>query len=242
MTNIALQMYSLREYLDADVAETLKKVAACGFYGVEFAGYYDLSKEAMKKALDEAGLKAVSSHIPLDRLLHNLDEEIEYNLYLGNHEAVCPFAPLQTREDALKLAEDLAPVAEACKKAGLRLSYHNHSHEFAVDGGATLWKTLLDNCPALYAQLDCFWAACADVDPIQAIGEYANRISMIHVKELGQGADKPNVVVGEGILDWKDIFAVAKAQGATEFIIEQEGFPREPYECLKTGVSHIINL
>lgn len=242
MTNIALQMYSLREHLDSDIGETLKKVAASGFYGVEFAGYYDLSKEAMKQTLQDAGLTAVSSHIPLDRLLNHLDEEIEYNLYLGNHEAVCPFAPLKTQADALALAEQLAPVAEACKAAGLRLSYHNHSHEFVSEGGVTLWQTLLDNCPALYAQLDCFWAACADANPLDLIGQYAGRISMIHVKELGEGPDKPNVVVGEGVMQWPEIFQAAKAQGATEFIIEQEGFPREPYECLKTGVANIINL
>ena len=48
---VALQLFSVREELDADFEGTLRKVKALGYQGVEFAGLYGRSAETVRKLL-----------------------------------------------------------------------------------------------------------------------------------------------------------------------------------------------
>ncbi|MBQ5790245.1 MAG: hypothetical protein IIW01_08135, partial [Thermoguttaceae bacterium] len=72
---LALQVYSLREYAAKDLAGTMKKIAEMGYEGVEFAGYYGKSAKEVRKALDDAGLKAISTHLGVPQLLDGAFEE-----------------------------------------------------------------------------------------------------------------------------------------------------------------------
>ena len=46
---IALQLYSVRDDMEADFAGTLKKVKSFGYDGVEFAGLFGHTAEEVKK-------------------------------------------------------------------------------------------------------------------------------------------------------------------------------------------------
>ena len=81
---VAVQMYTLREESEKDFAGTLKKVAELGFDGVEFAGYGGLSVKEVKIILDDLGLRAAASHIPLEQLETNLSQVIEDMKILGS--------------------------------------------------------------------------------------------------------------------------------------------------------------
>ena len=88
---VAVQMYTLREESEKDFVGTLKKVAEIGYQGVEFAGYYGMSAKNLKKVIDDLGLKAASSHIPLDALKEDLSSVIAYQHEIGSSKIVCPF-------------------------------------------------------------------------------------------------------------------------------------------------------
>ena len=62
---VALQLYSVRDELEADFEGTIAKVKEFGYDGVEFAGLYGRSTEQVKKILADAGLTPVSAHVPL---------------------------------------------------------------------------------------------------------------------------------------------------------------------------------
>ncbi|GAG48180.1 unnamed protein product, partial [marine sediment metagenome] len=86
---IALQLYSVREDCQKDVAGTLKAVAEMGYEGVEFAGYHGSSAEELRKILDDVGLKVVGSHLRLSVLQGDeLAKTIEFNKALGNKRLV----------------------------------------------------------------------------------------------------------------------------------------------------------
>ena len=53
---VALQLYSVRDELEADFEGTIAKVKEFGYDGVEFAGLYGKSAEQVKKILADAGL------------------------------------------------------------------------------------------------------------------------------------------------------------------------------------------
>jgi len=56
-----------------------------GYQGVEFAGYYGLTAEQLRKLLDDNGIVCCGTHTGLDTLLgDNLEKTIEFNKTLGN--------------------------------------------------------------------------------------------------------------------------------------------------------------
>lgn len=58
---VALQLYSVRDELEADFEGTIAKVKEFGYDGVEFAGLYGRSAEQVRKILADAGLTPVSA-------------------------------------------------------------------------------------------------------------------------------------------------------------------------------------
>ena len=61
---VAVQVYSVREDAEKDFAGTMKKIKEIGYDGVELAGLYGLEPAAIKAAIEDAGLVALSAHVP----------------------------------------------------------------------------------------------------------------------------------------------------------------------------------
>ena len=61
-----IQLWSVGQALQSDVAGTLRKLRAIGFKEVEPAGFAGLSAAEFRKRLDDAELVAPSAHLPLD--------------------------------------------------------------------------------------------------------------------------------------------------------------------------------
>ena len=87
--SIAVQLYTLHAECEKDFYGTLERVAGLGFNGVELAGYWGKEAEDLKATLDRLGLKAVSSHVPLERMEENLEAELEYLKAINCNNIVC---------------------------------------------------------------------------------------------------------------------------------------------------------
>lgn len=69
MENINLQMYSFGHDCPLSAVEKIKAAGEMGYAGVEFAQEYDgVPVEDIKKALADAGVKAVSAHVPFEKM------------------------------------------------------------------------------------------------------------------------------------------------------------------------------
>lgn len=73
---VALQLYSLKDYIGGDkkrktkgvgLEKGLADVRAIGFEGVEFAGYYGFKPCELKKMLSDNGLKVCGTHVSNDQ-------------------------------------------------------------------------------------------------------------------------------------------------------------------------------
>ncbi len=243
LNGVGLQLYSLRDETKKDFAGTLRRVAEMGYRGVEFAGYGGMEPAALASLLRDLGLETWGSHIggvPKDAAAW--EQEIEMNLALGNRWLVCPYAAMQTRDDALRLADEMNRAAALLRKSGLRLGYHNHAHEFAADGGEYLLDILMSAAdPDIFLEVDVFWAAYAGVDPIRYISGYPGRQPLIHLKELGADG-KTNVEIGTGTLDFPGIIAAAEGLGVERFIVEQEEYTMPPLESCKASLDALLRL
>ena len=168
---VAVQLFTLREETEKDFAGTLKKVAELGYDGVEFAGFGELSAKEVKALLDEYGLKASSSHVPLDRIQDDIENVIEEQKIIGSRYVVCPYIlPEQRSEENYQaLLQTLEKAEEACRKEGLTLCYHNHDFELEkMADGRTVLETILDETKTA-AEFDIYWLTKAGEQPAEWI-------------------------------------------------------------------------
>ncbi len=231
----ALQLYTVRDYLDKDVPGTLDKVKKMGYNYVECAGTHGLAHEAFQKQLEKAGLKACSVHTSYDEVTVNVSKTIAMaGLYGVKNVAIGGIDPklTQDREGWISCGKALDESGAALRAAGIQLSYHNHNHEFKQIDGEYPFDILFDAAQPenLAAQIDVFWIRYADVNPVTVIEKYSGRCPTIHVKDMRDMRSRAFAEVGSGVLHWSEIFPAALAAGTKWFIVEQDTCPRDSLE------------
>ena len=85
-------------------------------------------------------------------------------------------------------------------------------------------QILADNTDkSIMLQLDVGTCVEAGADPVTWINTHPGRIKSLHLKEWSP--DKGyHVLFGQGVVQWRQIFAAAEAKGGVEYyLIEQEG-------------------
>ena len=79
---------------------------------------------------------------------------------------------------------------------GIKLGYHNHSHEFALMPWGSTAHSEIERNTDIEFEIDTFWAYHAGVDPVGVLERLKDRISVIHVKD--GFADGRGMPLGEG--------------------------------------------
>ena len=234
---IALQLYSVREDCERDLPGTLEAVAKMGYEGVEFADYYGRSARELRAMLDGLGLAVAGTHIGLDTLLGDqLAETVELNHVLGNRFLIVPWLPDEyrsSRETWLETATTFNGIAEKLAEEGMATGYHNHDVEFTPMGGELPWDTFFGNTRQdVVMQLDLGNALSGNADPVPLLKRYPGRAVTVHLKEYSSA--NPDVLIGEGEVRWSEVFQLCETTGGTQwYIVEQEGYPYPPLECVE---------
>jgi sugar phosphate isomerase/epimerase len=249
---IGLQLYSVRELLPKDFDGTLHQLAAAGYVEVEAAGYFGRTAAEFRHAMDQAGLRCISTHYPMNQLTPHLDEDIEYAHALGLQYIVCPSpthkdpaarGPLNL-EDWRWVAGELNKIGEKVKAAGMTFGYHNHGPEFGKENGVVFYDELLRlTDPKLVVfEMDCGWVFAAGRNPIDYLSKTPERFPLLHVKDMAKGANGQyhSVVLGQGAMDYKPVLRAAT--GLKHYFIEQEEFDIAPMEALKLDADYMRKL
>lgn len=242
MKHIGLQLYSVGGDMAKDVYATLKRTAEIGYTGVEFAGYFGIPAEQMKAWLDEFGLKAYSSHM---NVFGDFETETAYLKGVGADNAVLPGGPsFASEKDVLELAAKMNELGKKYKSEGIKLGYHNHSHEFVMNGDkGRMLDVLYDNTDPEYVgmQLDVCWSTVAGQDPVEYLKKYQNRVSLVHMKEVLTVSPYEGTAIGEGIVDFKAIYNLLGDD--IIYIVEQEGIKTmETWEGLEKSCKYLAML
>ena len=237
--HVAVQLYTLRDLTANDMLGTLRRLAAIGYRAVEFAGYGDATPTAIRATLDELGMRGIAAHIRLDQIEQNSAEVVEQMQALGCEYVVVPWIGEEHRgsvEQVRALAERLNRAGQRLAEQGLRLGYHNHQFEFEPLDGTSMWELLVaETDPALVDfELDIYWAAFAQRDPIALIEQHNARLPLLHLKDRAadDGRDAP---VGDGTLPWDRILAATQARWQ---IVEQD-HPRAPLDDVTRSLRYL---
>lgn len=242
----AAQLFTLREELKEGIRPLFKQLKGMGWAGVQLSALpagYDPNEVA--QALQENNLSAAGMHISLDRLQTDLAGVLkEADLY-GTKDIICPFVPQELHNEAgfRKLKETLNQVAKDAP--GYRISYHNHAFEFDIniDGQEALRYTL---DPAdgnqILAEIDVYWVKKGGQDPVEYIEPYANRMPIIHLKDMTNDERQAFAEVGEGVIDFVPILKWGEANGVEWYAVEQDVCERPPLDCLEKSLTNLKKL
>ena len=234
---VGIQLYTVNEPMKTDPAGTLRQLKAIGYGEVEAAGFGSLSAKDFGKLISDAGLVCPSAHVTFDpnNLGRAFDDAhalgAQYAVSSSLHDLVVPGQKGgMTRDEAKRTAELANRIGDAAKKADLQYAYHNHAGEFAdVGDGTPAYDILLKETDASLVkfQIDCGWMSFAGYDPVDYFRKYPQRFPMIHVKDFAKrepgDTQMRGTELGQGVVDYKPIFAAAAKAGLKHYFAEQEG-------------------
>lgn len=247
---IGLQLYTIRNLIKNDLVGALKKVAEIGYNSVEAAGYYKGNFYGekpieFKKIVNDLGMIMPSSHTVFD--LNQAQRVIDDTCEAGVSYLVYPWLSEEKRnsiDSYKKLADDFNKIGELCKKSGLQFAYHNHDFEFQKINGEIPYNILLNETDddLLKMQLDIYWIVKAGFDPISYFEKYPNRFELWHVKDMDGDEERFFTEVGNGIIDFKEIFKYKELSGMKYFFVEQDICRKPPLESISISYKNIKSL
>ncbi|MCC6240021.1 MAG: sugar phosphate isomerase/epimerase [Phycisphaerales bacterium] len=250
MPTLAAQMYTLRDYTKtpADIKSTLRRVKKIGYNAVQLSALGKIDPHELAAILKGEGLTCCATHTSLDRMQNQtqavIDEHLLWDCQLT---AIGGFSPPSdktpvTQQTWLDFAHQYNDLAKKFAASGLRLGYHNHSHELAHFNGQTALQILLENFdPSIWMEIDVYWITHGGGDPVQWINRCATRLPAIHFKDMAITLARKQFMaeVGEGNLNWPGILIAAKQAGTQWFIVEQDECYRDPFLSLQTSFEHL---
>jgi sugar phosphate isomerase/epimerase len=262
---LGLQLFTLFNVIDADVKGNLKKVADIGFKEIESAfsklpGYYGMKPKEFASLCTELGLSWKSHHVlgapfklppgtklpagmTLPAHMPNLRDDMQQlvdQLAEGSTPyMVCANIPTGTLDEIKQAGEILNKTGEACKKVNIQLCYHNHDMEFKNVEGKIPYHLLLSETQAdlVKMELDLAWATKAGVDPVELFKAHPGRFPLLHVKDISKDFTTLEPV-GEGVVDFKRIFANAQTAGVKHYFVEHD-MPKDAFASIATSYKNL---
>ncbi len=257
---IGLQLYTVRDAMQKDPADTLSKVAKIGYNSVEGATYtgtqkfYGMEAADFSKLLKTNRLVMLSSHYRLGEeqpkggvvkgtILHEWDKAVDDAAAVGLKYMVCAFlAPDErgTLDHYKQVADQLNIAGERCKKSGIQLCYHNHNFEFIKQGDTYPYDILLGTDKNLVKmEMDIYWVTKAGQNPIKLFSENPGRFPLWHLKDMDKTPEQGFSEIGNGIIDFREIFRHKKEAGLQYFFVEQDKCPGSPFDSIAQSFSYI---
>ena len=260
---IALQLYSVRDDMAADMESTLKKVKELGYDGVEFAGLFGKTAQEVKTMCQEIGLTPISAHVPFVDMMSD-PEILKVYKEIGCEFVVIPYLTEEYRPGQPKFQEVIDGakfLADKCAELGLKLCYHNHDFEFVKVDGEYAIDILYAEVPALMPQFDTCWVKVGGEDPAEYVRKYKGREEILHLKDF-VGTKSENMYaligidenekkesdgkfelrpVGCGVQNFAEILDAAREVGIKWVVVEQDNpsMGKTPMECAQTSINYL---
>jgi sugar phosphate isomerase/epimerase len=234
---IGCQVFPVRIQLVKDFDGTLRELSAAGYRVIEFcsppgfvtmdmAPLVGMKASEIRQKVEAAGLRTVSCHYQFKELNENVDERIAFAKELGlDHMIVATYGVPRdgTIDDWRRVAGETNQLGEKVRKAGMQLGFHNHGFEFQKVGGVLIFDELMTRWdPKLVkSQFQVADALRAGFDPAAILTKYPDRFLSLHLQDIS-AAPRRTAPVGQGTIDWKQIFTAAKQGGIQYYFVEMD--------------------
>jgi len=257
---VGVQLYSIRDAMDADVPGSLKKVSDMGYKYVELAGYsegkfYGHAPAEFNKMVKDLGMEVLSSHTQVEAAGITMDNAkimADAHAELNAKYCVQPWVQEVDRhiEYYKKMVGDLNQVGQVMKEVGIQFGYHNHNFEFAnFDGVVPYYDIFMPEMDAdlITMEIDLYWVTKAGQDPVEMFNKYPGRFQLFHLKDMFEESapyfdiQKDDIApVGEGLIDFKRIMAAKEVAGMKHLFVEDDNQGNgKPFEGIESSINHI---
>lgn len=240
MARTAINLYTVRE-LDEPLPTVLDRVAAADYDGVQLSGGLGATgTDAVRDRLEATGLTPTAPHVPIEDLETDLETLATWYASLGCRGIVVPYLDetcIESPAEIRATADRLATIADRVADYGLSLHYHNHAHEFVEIDGRWALDRLLGETPAIGLELDVGWAAVAGTDPVAVIRRFADRIDLVHAKdvELDPWAFSE---IGRGDVPMAECLAAA-TDVEVDWLVYEHDEPIHPATSIERGATYL---
>ena len=254
-SKVSIQLWTFAEYIGfgtdaatiARTEEVLRRLSEMGYRNVEPFTLSGLTAEQYRALLDKYGLKASARHVNVGTPQTPVDFQqiLDENRILGIKYFGSGGTPnYATEAEWIAYAEYLNELGALARMQGQTLMVHNHNWEFErVFGDRTAYDILMAHTDPrnVVFQLDLYWATRGGADPVELLERYGNRIQLFHVKDM-RASDRRIEIVGEGIIDFPEIFAASKGP-VSYYVVEHDprfGDPTfNPFEAAQKGFTYL---
>lgn len=265
---VAVQLYSVRDEMQSDFYGTIKKMKELGYDGIEFAGLFGEDPEKIKAFCAEIGINPISAHVPYYDMLADPEKVLADYAAIGCRFVAVPYLTEECRpgtDGFGATVEGIRKIAEAAKKLGIQLLYHNHDFEFVKLDGEYALDVLYSTIPEdlLKTEIDTCWVNVAGVDPAEYILKYSDRSPVVHLKDFKKSGNQKGALykligidddeeqededafsfmpVGHGMQDMPSILAASEKAGAQWVVVEQDNPAKgsTPLESVKLSREYL---
>lgn len=228
---LSVQLFTVRDAMQADPTRTLRRLRSIGFERVELAGTYGLTAREFRSMLDDAGLLVSGSHLGIDRLENDLQAVVDEHRDLGCDRVILPWIGEDVYAGGPEaLARRLGAIADGCQAHGLEFAYHNHAFELKQGWLGPMFATAPAN---VRAQLDLGWIYAAGEDPVHWLQMLAGRVPTVHLKDMTDDPSSRDAIAGRGKLDWSAILPACNEAGVLVGVIEMDVPPGDPLDSVE---------
>jgi sugar phosphate isomerase/epimerase len=233
---IGCQTWPVRASIAKDFPGTIKQLADAGFQSIElcspdgyeefgFGGLAKYSPAELRKILSDAGVTCISSHFGIGELRKNQERSIGWAKDIGLTQMLVPSldGPKNPTMDHVKRAADeYNKMAERAAKAGIQQGLHNEEFELSTANGKRTYDILFELLDPKLVKFQFQVSTIAQgYDAAEYFTKYPGRFISMHVQ--GWSAETKKIVpVGQGTLDWKEIFTAAKIGGIKNYFVEMD--------------------
>jgi sugar phosphate isomerase/epimerase len=214
---IGLQLYTVYSELEKDFEGTLGRIAAIGIREVELLEFPGRKPADIRRALNNAGLQAVSIHLGGDELVGEAQKQIDLAAEFGVRYLICPgpltspaarsrpefaaaqdslegyikFVSAMTLDDWRWNADVFNKVGEQARKTKIQFGYHNHSPEFRYFGDRVAYDELITSADPKWVtfEMDCGWVEDSRASAAAYLRKYPGRFKLLHIKDIKRRAD-----------------------------------------------------
>jgi sugar phosphate isomerase/epimerase len=158
-----------------------------------------------------------------------------------------------------RAAEMFNRTGAVTSKSGILVAYHCHWREFVpMADGRVPYEILLKETDPRYVrmEMDLGWTNIGGADPLQWFARYPGRFPLVHVKDFKKLPDRKVVYggqfdgdqvipdmteIGNGVIDWKRIFAHAGQAGIKHYYVEHD-LAKDPMEYARASFRYLNGL